>query len=143
DVTGSVVLDPGSVVSIDPREPDTLAAVLPELADAGGPGEEDEAAVGIVDATGMPPGRAASNFLLVSPERSGSGQTLGVMGPQLGYYYPEIVQQVHLRGPDFEAQGIAVPGVTMYMLIGRTADYAWSLTSAGHDVRDVYVEQLC
>ena len=31
----------------------------------------------------------------------------------------------------------------MYILIGRTPDYAWSLTSAGHDVRDVYVEQLC
>ena len=31
----------------------------------------------------------------------------------------------------------------MYMLIGRTHDYAWSLTSAGHDVRDVFAEQLC
>ena len=31
----------------------------------------------------------------------------------------------------------------MYILIGRTQDYAWSLTSAGHDVRDVFAEQLC
>jgi len=31
----------------------------------------------------------------------------------------------------------------MYILIGRTPDYAWSLTSAGHDVRDVFAEQLC
>jgi acyl-homoserine lactone acylase PvdQ len=31
----------------------------------------------------------------------------------------------------------------MYILIGRTQDYAWSLTSAGHDVRDVYAERLC
>ena len=31
----------------------------------------------------------------------------------------------------------------MYILIGRTADYAWSLTSAGHDVRDVFAEELC
>ena len=31
----------------------------------------------------------------------------------------------------------------MYILIGRTPDYAWSLTSAGHDVRDVYAEELC
>ena len=31
----------------------------------------------------------------------------------------------------------------MYILIGRTQDYAWSLTSADHDVRDVFVEQLC
>src|SRR5215207_10700784 len=31
----------------------------------------------------------------------------------------------------------------MYILIGRTRDYAWSLTSANHDVRDVFAEQLC
>ena len=65
------------------------------------------------------------------------------MGPQLGYYYPEIVQQIHLSGPGIEAQGVAVPGAAMYILIGRTANYAWSLTSANHDVRDVFAEQLC
>ena len=42
------------------------------------------------------------------------------MGPQLGYYYPEIVQQIHLTGPGIEAQGVAVPGAAMYILIGRT-----------------------
>ena len=31
----------------------------------------------------------------------------------------------------------------MYILIGRTRDYAWSLTSANHDVRDVFAERLC
>ena len=36
-----------------------------------------------------------------------------------------------------------VPGAAMYLLIGRTHDYAWSLTSANHDVRDVFAEQLC
>ena len=65
------------------------------------------------------------------------------MGPQLGYYYPEIVQQMHLTGPGINAQGAAVPGLAMYLLIGRTKNYAWSLTSAGHDVRDVYAEELC
>jgi acyl-homoserine lactone acylase PvdQ len=65
------------------------------------------------------------------------------MGPQLGYFYPEIVQQIHLSGPGIEAQGVAVPAAAMYILIGRTKDYAWSLTSANHDVRDVFAEQLC
>ena len=71
------------------------------------------------------------------------GNSLAVMGPQLGYYYPEIVQQIDLHGPGINAQGAAVPGLAMYILIGRTPDYAWSLTSAGHDVRDVYAEELC
>ena len=65
------------------------------------------------------------------------------MGPQLGYYYPEIVEQMDLHGPGYQAQGAAVPGLAMYVLIGRTPDYAWSLTSANHDVRDVFAEQLC
>ena len=89
------------------------------------------------------PGRQASNFLLTAPERSATGNSLAVMGPQLGYYYPEIVQQIDLHGPGINAQGVAVPGLAMYMLIGRTQNYAWSLTSAGHDVRDVYAERLC
>jgi hypothetical protein len=117
-VTGSVVLDPGSIESIDPRTPAPLVALAPAR-------------------------RRASNFLVVAPSRSASGKSLAVMGPQLGYYYPEIVQQIDLHGPGIDAQGAAVPGLAMYILIGRTRDYAWSLTSAGHDVRDVYVEKLC
>jgi hypothetical protein len=125
-VTGSVEIDAGSIVSLDPRQsatPSTNGVM--------------------VDAADAPPGKQASNFLVVDPKRSSSGNTLAVMGPQLGYYYPEIVQQIHLSGPGIEAQGAAVPGMAMYILIGRTKDYAWSLTSADQDVRDVFAEQLC
>lgn len=118
EVTGSVVVDPGSIQSIDPRQPAALAAAAP-------------------------PRLRASNFLVTAPTRSASGHSLAVMGPQLGYYYPEIVQQIDLHYPGFQAQGAAVPGLAMYILIGRTPNYAWSLTSAGHDVRDVFAEQLC
>ncbi len=133
DVVGSVVLDEGSIISLDPREPAEGAAPL----------VEGEPASYTFDAAGPPPHRQASNWLLAAPEASADGTTLGVMGPQLGYYYPEIVMQVHLSGPGIEAQGAAVPGLAMYLLIGRTQDYAWSLTSAGLDVRDVFVEELC
>ena len=117
-VTGSVVLDPDSIESIDPRQSGADAAAAPSR-------------------------RRASNFLVTAPSRSATGNTLAVMGPQLGYYYPEIVQQIHLEAPGIKAQGVGVPGLAMYMLIGRTENYAWSLTSAGHDVRDVYAEELC
>jgi hypothetical protein len=137
-VTGSVVVDAGSIQSLDPRQPGAAAASTPSSS-VSGAGRPDAS----YPAAGPVPSREASNFLLVDPKRSASDNTLAVMGPQLGYFYPEIVQQVHLSGPGIEAQGIAVPGVTMYVLIGRTRDYAWSLTSAGHDVRDVFAEQLC
>ena len=92
-----------------------------------------------------PPPRPQAGLELAArrAQRSATGNTLAVMGPQLGYYYPEIVQQIDLHGPGINAQGVAVPGLAMYILIGRTQDYAWSLTSAGHDVRDVFAERLC
>jgi hypothetical protein len=131
DVTGSAVIDAGSIVSLDPREP--IAA----LAFAG----DDDAA--LIPAAAAPIVRRASNFLIVDGAQSVNSTNLAVMGPQLGYFYPEIVMQIHLSAPGIEAQGAAVPGLAMYMLIGRTRDYAWSLTSASHDVRDVFVEELC
>lgn len=117
-VTGSVTVDAGSIQSINPRVPAAMAAAAPARL-------------------------RASNFLVTARSRSANNHSLAVMGPQLGYYYPEIVQQIDLHGPDFQAQGAAVPGLAMYILIGRTPDYAWSLTSAGHDVRDVFAEELC
>ncbi len=117
-VTGSVELDPGSIQSIDPTQPAAAAAAAPAR-------------------------KQASNWLLTAHQRSATGNTLAVMGPQLGYYYPEIVEQMDLHGPGINAQGVGVPGLAMYILIGRTEDYAWSLTSAGHDVLDVYAERLC
>jgi hypothetical protein len=126
DVEGSVQLDTGSIVDTKPvaEEPTSAEPVL-------------------YSAAGAVRSRQASNWQLVERSKSANGTTLGVMGPQLGYYYPPIVQQLHLKGPDIDAQGVGVPGLSMYLLIGRTHDYAWSLTSASHDVRDVYAEVLC
>ena len=90
-----------------------------------------------------PPRPPASNFLTVAPSRSQGGDPLAVMGPQLGFYYPEIVYQVDLLGPGIKAQGSSVPGGGGYLLIGRTPDYAWSLTTAEQDLRDQYLERLC
>ncbi len=130
-VRGSVVLDANSIVSLDPHQP-TATTTATQTAESA-----------TVDPGAAPPRKEASNWLLVNPKRSATGNTVGVLGPQLGYYYPEIVEQVHVKGPGYEAQGVGVPGLMMYVLIGRTHDYAWSLTSAGHDVRDVFVEKLC
>jgi len=129
-VTGSAVIDAGSIISIDPRQPAVNVA-------ATGTNEA------FFPAASAPHDRKASNWLIVNAKESVNRTNLAVMGPQLGYYYPEIVMQVHLSAPGIEAQGVAVPGLAMYMLIGRTPDYAWSLTSATQDVRDVFVEELC
>jgi acyl-homoserine lactone acylase PvdQ len=117
-VRGSVVVDPGSVQLV--KNPATGAARAAEA-----------------------PRAHASNWQLVAPGRSATGRTLGVMGPQLGYYYPEIVYQEQLQGPGVNAQGVAAAGIGLYILIGRTRNYAWSLTSASNDNEDVFADKLC
>lgn len=84
----------------------------------------------------------ASNFLLAGPEQSADGHPLAVMGPQLGYYYPEIVMQADLHGGGVDAQGVVAP-ISPYVFIGRGKDFAWSLTSAGSENTQQFLEKLC
>ncbi|HEV3282654.1 MAG TPA: penicillin acylase family protein [Solirubrobacteraceae bacterium] len=86
--------------------------------------------------------RKASNFLLVGAGRSATGNPLAVMGPQLGYFYPEIVMQADLHGGGIDAQGVIAP-ISPYVFIGRGKDFAWSLTSAGNQNTMQFLEQLC
>jgi acyl-homoserine lactone acylase PvdQ len=104
---------------------------------------------GSLDQTGVTSAAAArssqrlmSNAILVSAKRSATGHPLAVMGPQLGYYYPEIVMEADLHGGGIDARG-AIPPVQPYILIGRGKDFAWSLTSASNDNVDQFLEQLC
>ncbi|MHB8532261.1 MAG: penicillin acylase family protein, partial [Solirubrobacteraceae bacterium] len=86
--------------------------------------------------------RKASNFLLAGAADAASGHPMAVMGPQLGYYYPEIVFQADLHGPGLDAQGIVAP-ISPYVFIGRGKDFAWSLTSAGSENTQQFLEKLC
>jgi acyl-homoserine lactone acylase PvdQ len=87
--------------------------------------------------------RYASNFLMVSANRSATGHPLFVAGPQIGYFYPGLTLEMDLKGPGVEARGAAMPGGAGNILIGRGQDHAWSLTSAGSDTNDQFVETLC
>src|SRR3954469_8267910 len=87
--------------------------------------------------------RYASNFLMVGANRSATGHPLFVAGPQIGYFYPGLTLEMDLKGPGIEARGAAMPGGPGDILIGRGQDHAWSLTSAGSDTNDQFVETLC
>ena len=63
-VRGSVIVDPDSIVSLDPRQP-AAATTAPA------------AGTGLVDAASAPPRKEASNFLVVNPIRSASRQHAG------------------------------------------------------------------
>jgi acyl-homoserine lactone acylase PvdQ len=87
--------------------------------------------------------RWASNFLIVGKQKSVDGHPLFVGGPQIGYFYPGLTLEADVSGPGFQARGATAPGFPGNILIGRGPDFVWSLTSAGSDLIDHYVETLC
>jgi acyl-homoserine lactone acylase PvdQ len=114
---GNAVLDPGSFKPLGPK------------------------GLGARVASAHP--RWASNFLLVGASRSATGHPLFVGGPQIGYTYPGLTLEADIAYPGVNARGATSPGFAGNILIGRGPDYAWTLTSAGSDLIDTYVETLC
>jgi acyl-homoserine lactone acylase PvdQ len=105
------------------------------------PGSESSS-VGAAAAAKAASHRLASNFIIAGHSFSADGHPLAVMGPQLGYFYPEIVMQGDLHGGGIDARGIIAP-VSPYVFIGRGRDFAWSLTSADSENEQQFLERLC
>ncbi len=84
-----------------------------------------------------------SNAVLVDAARSGTGQALAVMGPQVGYYTPEVFLEYELHEPGIDVSGVSFPGSSPYPLIGHGIDFAWTGTSAFSSNDDVFAERLC
>ena len=85
----------------------------------------------------------ASNELMVSGARSATHHPIMVAGPQIGYYYPGLTMEVDLEGPGVHQHGAMTAPFPGYIFIGRSQDQSWSLTSAGLNQIDTYVETLC
>lgn len=83
-----------------------------------------------------------SNALLVSTSQSATGHPVGVIGAQLGYYYPMLFLEEDLHGGGFDARGGVLPGEP-YVLLGHGKDFAWDATSGTSDLMDQFLEQLC
>jgi hypothetical protein len=44
---------------------------------------------------------------------------LFVAGPQVGYFFPEILLELDLHGGGLDARGASFPGLSAYVLLGR------------------------
>jgi acyl-homoserine lactone acylase PvdQ len=128
--------------------PVSVAAAFPY----GEPEAEPTAAVPLDDGSFVPfrpgaaapaPARQMSNALLLARSRSATGRPLFVAGPQVGHAFPQILMELDLHGGGIDVRGAAFPGISMYVLLGRGRDYAWSATSAGTDIVDTFAETLC
>jgi acyl-homoserine lactone acylase PvdQ len=85
----------------------------------------------------------SSNWELVAARHSATGHSIAVMGPQVGYYVPQILMEEDIHGPNFDARGATFPGVNLMVQLGHGRDYAWSATTATSDNVDTFAEVLC
>ncbi|HVT36557.1 MAG TPA: penicillin acylase family protein, partial [Nevskiaceae bacterium] len=88
-----------------------------------------------------------SNWMAVTADRTADGHPIGIMGPQMSYFQPNLPWEfaVHSTGGtplDFDGRGMGF-GTLPFILIGRGTDYAWSATSGDSDVIDTRVSKLC
>ena len=146
-------VNPHSVAMIDP------GSLVPRDAQTGGP-ESASAASGASAASvreaarlpswarqlathGLRLPHLESNAVLVDAKRSGTGQALAAMGPQVSYFTPEVFLEYELHAPGIEVSGVSFPGSSPYPLIGHGIDFAWTGTSAFSANEDVFAERLC
>jgi acyl-homoserine lactone acylase PvdQ len=127
---GLALPDPGSV-----RETPTATA------SSGTSGAVD--GFGAMIERGLREGGHASNWELVSAKHSATGHPIAVMGPQVGYFIPQILMEEDLHGPGIDARGASFAGVNLYVELGHGRDYAWSATTATSDNVDTIAEVLC
>ncbi len=143
DATGRVnprsvaMIDPGSLIARDAQTggPAKPSAVSPS---DGLPAWARKLAVG-----GLRLPHLESNAVLVDGRRSRTGQALAVMGPQVGYYTPEVFLEYEMHAPGIDVSGVSFPGASPYPLIGHGIDFAWTGTSAYSANEDVFAERLC
>jgi acyl-homoserine lactone acylase PvdQ len=132
---GLALPDKGSV-----RPAPVAPPVNASSSSASAQGEFANVGAELMQALNMP---HASNWELVSARESKTGHPIGVLGPQVGYYDPQILMEVDVHGPGIDARGATFPGVNLYVLLGHGRDYAWSATTATSDNVDTFAEVLC
>lgn len=87
----------------------------------------------------------ASNWMVISKEKSASGHPLLVGGPQMSYIQPNIFMEFDARTTDnsFQMTGVSLPGLFVAAFAGNAHNGVWSPTSAIGKTSDIFVEKLC
>jgi acyl-homoserine lactone acylase PvdQ len=85
----------------------------------------------------------ASNELMVTGRHSSTGHPILVGGPQISYFFPGLVLEMDMHAPGLHWRGATSAPFPGYLLIGRTARFSTTLTSADSDIIDQYAETLC
>ncbi len=140
----SLLLDEGRVADILPDAPGSGIAALPRFATLvpGVPAyaEGDDRHHRLFP---VPPSplAGASNAWAAAPTRSVTGSTLLANDPHLGLSAPTIWYLARLELESGGIIGGTIPGVPL-ILVGRSADLGWGLTSSYVDDQDIFIEEV-
>ena len=93
-----------------------------------------------IDTLGLP--TFGSNAWALSPCRTTTGGALLWGAPQVGYYAPEILDELEVEGGRFHVHGVSVPGGGPGVVIGYTPHTAWSITTSQDDQVATYVDRI-
>ncbi|MAM60162.1 penicillin acylase family protein [Maritimibacter sp. UBA3975] len=145
----SLALDEKQVSDILPDMPGNGVAALPDYASLfpDQPGATQYAAYDTTPEDAFmypapPRGLAgASNAWAAAPDRSAAGGTLLANDPHLGFTAPTIWYLARMELASGAVIGATIPGMPA-ILIGRSADFAWGLTSSYLDDQDVFIEKV-
>ena len=141
----SLLLEPEQVEQIMPPDPGEAIAALPEYAGlfpgmapsyaAYDPHLDDLSPFPRRDLAG------ASNAWAAAPSRSAAGGALLANDPHLTFTAPSIWYLAHLELQGGGVIGGTIPGMPV-VLVGRSADLGWGLTSSYLDDQDVLIEEV-
>ncbi len=81
----------------------------------------------------------ASNEWAVSGVHTASGAPLLAGDPHLGFGQPGVWYLAHIETPQGVLVGATAPGIP-FLVLGHNGHIAWSFTSTGADVQDVFIE---
>ena len=80
-----------------------------------------------------------SNAWAISGRLTKSGKPILANDPHLGFAFPSVWYQVHLKAPGLDVAGVQLPGLPG-VGIGHNQHIAWGMTNLGFDVQDLYQE---
>jgi penicillin G amidase len=84
---------------------------------------------------------AGSNAWALSGKWTASGKPLLANDTHLSFSMPSTWTMVHLKAPDLDVKGFALPGLPG-VIIGHNQRIAWGITNLGPDVQDLYEERI-
>ena len=83
-----------------------------------------------------------SNNWAITGARTSTGRPLLAGDPHRAFELPGMYAQVHIACDEFDAIGLAVPGVPAFPHFAHNGKVAWCVTHAFADIHDLFVEHF-